>query len=354
MTRIPYLGALLSGLAALAATTSMALAGSAAAQGIPAHSVEASAKTTSDLLAGKFTAYIMPVKGYTGARLVGALPAGRAKTPTLTFDLNGNIIPTTATANPQHYWPDDMGYFGGPVLSSVSQVNVYYDNNSGSEWGSPVTYETSLNTSNMIELLNRYAFQPQSNGHWPVASYYWYFPGGGPGALIYDNQIQSTVQTLAAADISAGRQTTASWSTIYHVFLPPGTDECFTNPAQGCYNPNGSAPGPFAFCAYHSYTQLPSGEYVAYDVQPYAEVSGCEQSGQNVEAQDQANVLGHETAEAISDPIPGDGWYQEWPTGGGEIGDECAFVPNRQNLSGHIYWTQDWYSTARHGCFNVY
>jgi len=339
--------------AVAAATVSFGLAGSAAAQGIAAPAVAPSDKVTSDALAGRFSAYIMPAKGFAGSHLIGQMPAGRAKVPTLTYDLQGNLAPATTLL--QRYYPDDMGYFGGPVLATLSQVNIYWANDNGSIWGSPATFESYLNTSKMIELLNRYAFQAQSNGHWPVASYYWYFPGGGPGALIYDNQVQSEVQALAAADVSAGRQSGASWSTIYHVFLPPGTDECFTNPAQGCYNPDGKAPGPFAFCAYHGYTQLPSGEYVAYDVQPYAEVNGCEQSGTGLEAQDQANVLGHETAEAISDPVPGGGWYAEWPTGGGEIGDECAFVPIKQTLApGHVYYIQDWYSTVHHECDNVY
>jgi hypothetical protein len=341
-----------SALTAAGAIASLAIGGVAAAQGIPATPVEASTAVTSKLVAGQFSAYIMPAKGYTGPRFVGTMPGGRAHVPTLSYDLTGHLAPVTSL---QRYFPDDMAYFGGPVLPSVSQVNVYWANNTGSLWGNPATFEGALNTSNMIELVNRYTFQPQSNGHWPVASYFWYFPGGGPGALVYDNQVQSEVRSLAAADVAAGRQSSASWSAIYHVFLPPGTDECFTNPAQGCYNPDGHAPGPFAFCAYHGYTQLPSGQYVAYDVQPYAEVSGCQQSGTGLEAQDQANVLGHELAEAISDAIPGAGWYQEWPTGDGEIGDECAFEPIKQILGGgQVYYIQDWYSTARHDCDNVY
>jgi hypothetical protein len=351
---IPKLRAVLGGFAVLAATASIALTGSAAAEGIAASAVAPSAKTTSDALAGKFSAYIMPAQGYTGSRLIGQMPAGRAKVPTLTFDLQGNL--TSPPVLLQKYFYGDMGYFGGPVLASLSQVNVFWANDSsGATWGTPSVFESYLNASHMIQLLDRYTFQAQASGHWPVAGYNWYFPGGGPGHLIYDNQIQAEVQALAAADVTAGRQSATSFSAIYHVFLPPGTDECFTNPANGCYNPDGFAPGPFAFCAYHGYTQLPSGEYVTYDVQPYAHVNGCEQSGTGLEAQDQANVLGHETAEAISDAVPGSGWYQEWPTGNGEIGDECAFVPIKQTLAvGHIYYIQDWYSTVHHECSNVY
>jgi hypothetical protein len=354
MYRLNSLSGVLGGLAALAATATVALAGSASAQGIAAPNSAPPDNATSQALAGNAHAYIMPAQGYTGSRLIGSLPAGRSKVPTLTYDLQGNLTSAQPPAGLTHYWPDDMGYYGGPVLATVSQVNVYWANDNGSIWGFPATFEVAYNTSNMIELLNHYTFQAKSNGHWPVASYYWYFPGGGPGSLIYDNQVQAEVQALAANDVTNGRQTGVSWSTIYHVFLPPGTDECFNPASNGCYNPNGLAPGPFAFCAYHGYTRLASGEYVAYDVQPYAEVNGCEQSGQGVEAQDQANVLSHETSEAISDPVPGYGWYSEWPTGGGEIGDECAFVPIKQTLTGKVYYIQDEYATAHHECDNAY
>jgi hypothetical protein len=338
--------------AALAATATIAFGGAAVAESLVAPNVTPSDALTANLKANNFSAYIMPAKGYTGSRFVGTMPTGRAKVPTLTYDLNGNLVsPATIL---QHYYYGDMGYYGGPVMASTTQVNFYFANNTGSIWGNPATYESYLNVSHMIELLDRYTFQAQSNGHWGLSGTSWIYTGSQP-ALLYDNQIQADVQIIAAADVSAGRISSANFSGFYHVFLPPGTDECFTNPAQGCYNPDGHAPGPFAFCAYHSYTRLPSGQYIAYDVQPYANVNGCSQSGTGLEAQDQANVLGHETAEAISDVIPGSGWYSIWPTGGGEIGDECAFEPIKQTLAvGHVYYTQDWYSTVHHQCTNVY
>jgi len=350
--RKPGLGAALWGLAALAATAGIGFAGPAAAGGLVAPTAQVSEKVTADALAGKFSAYIMPAKGYAGSRLVGQMPAGRAKVPTLTYDLSGALVSPGATGL-KSYYPDDMGYYGGPVLANATQVNFYWANNAGSTWGNPATFEADMNTSIMVELLDRYTFTAQSNGHWPVSSTYWYVTSTPP-TLLYDNQIQAEVQYVAAADVAAGRISHANFSGIYHVFLPPGTDECFTTASQGCYNPDGHAPGPFAFCAYHGYTSLPSGQLVAYDVEPYAEVNGCEQSGQYVEAQDQANVLGHEFAETVSDAEPGYGWYAEWPTGGGEIGDECAFVPIKQKLTTATYYIQDWYSTAHHDCNDIY
>jgi hypothetical protein len=342
-------------LATLAASTTVAFGGSVMAQGvIEAPNVEASPTLKAARKAGQFSAYIMPARGHAGSRFVGTMPGRRARVPKLTFDQNGDLAPPPVAPDLQNYFPNDMAYFGGPVLASVSQVNYYFVADDGSLWGFPAKYESDLNKSPMVELLDRYTFQPQSNGHWPVAKYYWRRNRPAP-ALLYDSDIAAEVQTLAAEDVAAGRQASASFSMIYHVFLPPGTDACFDDPANGCYNPDGSAPGPFAFCGYHSYTTLPSGQSVVYDVQPYAHVDGCTQSETSTEAQDQANALGHEFAEEVSDPVPGAGWYQEWPTGNGEIGDECAFVPIKQTLApGHVYYTQDWYSTAHHACSNVY
>jgi hypothetical protein len=352
MLRIACLGALL---AVLAASASVAFGGAVMAQGIIATpDVEASPALKAARAAGQFSAYIMPARGHAGSRFVGTMPGRRAKVPKLTFDRNGELARPPVAPDLQNYFPNDMAYFGGPVLASVSQVNYYFVADDGSLWGFPAKYESDLNKSPMVELLDRYTFQPQSSGHWPVAKYYWRRNRPAP-ALLYDSDIAAEVQTLAAEDVAAGRQSSASFSTVYHVFLPPGTDACFDNPANGCYSPDGSAPGPFAFCGYHSYTTLPSGQSVVYDVEPYANVKGCSQSEASTEVQDQANTLGHEFAEEVSDPIPGAGWYQEWPTGNGEIGDECAFVSIKQTLApGHIYYTQDWYSTAHHACSNVY
>lgn len=351
MFRIACLGAVS---AALAASASIAFGGSVMAQGIAMPNVEASPALKAARKAGQFSAYIMPARGHAGSRFVGTMPGRRAKVPKLIFDRNGDLVAPPIEPTLQDYYPSDMAYFGGPVLARVSQVNYYFISDDGGTWGSPATYESDLNASPMVELLDRYTFQAQSNGHWPVASYYWRRNSAAP-ALLYDSDVVANVQAIAAADVAAGRQSSTSFSMVYHVFLPPGTDACFDNPANGCYNPDGSAPGPFAFCAYHSYTVLPSGQYVVYDVEPYANVAGCSQSGTGTEVHDQADVLGHEFAEEVSDPIPGGGWYQEWPTGGGEIGDECAFVPIKQTLApGRVYYTQNWYSTAHHACSNVY
>jgi hypothetical protein len=337
-------------MSALALVATPALSFAQTASGIAASPTTASPELTSARAAGDFAAVIAPVKGYKGSRFVGKMPkVTLQQTPETRLD-GSPAGPPPPSSTLKKFWPDDMGYFGGPVVASTSQVNVYWANDNGSIWGGPATYEADLNVSTMAEILDQYTFQvvPTVN-KWPVASYWWYFPGGGPGALIYDSQVAAEVQALATADRNAGRQSSFGTNVIYHVFLPPGTDECFNNPANGCYNPDGHAPGPFVFCAYHSYTHLPDGSVVLYSVEPYMSVNGCS-TGKGL-LNDTANVLGHETAEAISDPEPGSAWVGKWPdSSGSEIGDDCSWTIIKQTLNTHTYYTQNWYSNKSHAC----
>jgi len=339
---------LVSVLAAAVAVFGAVQAATAGGTRMPSH-VEVSASLKAQRLSGAFSAKIMPAKGYKGPLFIGTKPNAK-QSFTNSTNLAGGIA--AAPAILQSFFPDDLGYYGGPVVTSAQHVNVWWGEGDGSTWGNPDTYEYYLNLSNMIEVLDRYTGQAKSNGHWPNANNWW--SGGSPGVLLYDSQVAATVQSLATFDRTTYGQP-LNYGTMYHVFLPPGTDECFDNPAYGCYNPDGAAPGPFAFCGYHSYTTLGDGTVVLYSVEPYGSVPGCEGSGSANVANDTNNVLGHEIAETVSDPIPGTGWVGQWADNSGqENGDECAWTIIKQKLDGHTYYTQDWYSDAHHDCTNVY
>jgi len=293
-----------------------------------------------DRMAGKFTAKIMPRAGYHGPLFIGHLPARK-----LVQEAPRN------TNNAHAFYPDDIGYYGGPLVTKAGVVNTYWGESNGTTWGNPATYENDLNKSTMVKMLDYYTGNTyNTNNYYPALGIYWY--GGTVGTLVYDSQVATLVQNEATYDRSKRGQS-LNYSNIYHVFLPPGTDECFDNPANGCYNPDGAAPGPFAFCGYHSYTQLTDGTVVLYTVEPYETVSGC--SAGFGTPNDTANVLGHETAETITDPVPGSGWVGEWPSNSGtEVADICAWVEYTQSLAGGgTFVTQDWYSDKYHACANV-
>ncbi len=62
---------------------------------------------------------------------------------------------------------------------------------------------------------------------------------------------------------------------MYHVFLPPGTDECFDNTYSVCYSPDHLTT--WFFCAYHGFVDFPDIGHVIYSVEPYQNNSGCDE-----------------------------------------------------------------------------
>jgi hypothetical protein len=113
------------------------------------------------------------------------------------------------------------------------------------------------------------------------------------------------------------------YSDIYHVFLPPGQDECFDATFSVCASN--------VFCAYHgSVTFKDNGRHVLYSVEPFTDVPGCQvrpgtPNGQLVDSTN--DVLSHELIETITDP-DGRSWVDVTSGGmlGQEIGDECVFL----------------------------
>ena len=105
--------------------------------------------------------------------------------------------------------------------------------------------------------------------------------------------------------ISAGRFPASNPNLIYFVFLPSGVTV-----TQG-----GSASCK-VFCGYHDAISSD----VFYAVMPFLDCSGCSSNFSTFEAL--TVTASHELCEAITDPVPGQGWYDNQ---NGEIGDICAW-----------------------------
>jgi hypothetical protein len=71
-----------------------------------------------------------------------------------------------------------------------------------------------------------------------------------------------------------------------------------------------------AFCGYHDAID----SEIFYAVMPYPGCSGCTGGLATLDAL--TSTTSHELCEAITDPIPGKGWYDDT---NGEIGDICAW-----------------------------
>jgi len=118
---------------------------------------------------------------------------------------------------------------------------------------------------------------------------------------VQDSAIQQMLQT----QISAGAFPAATPDTLYFVFLPPGV-QVIQGGAASCK----------VFCGYHDAIN----NNIFYAVMPYPGCAGCLGGLADFEAL--TSTTSHELCEAITDPIPGQGWYDD---NNGEIGDICAW-----------------------------
>jgi hypothetical protein len=116
-----------------------------------------------------------------------------------------------------------------------------------------------------------------------------------------DGAIQRVLQQLIVAETLPPPDS----NTLYFLYLPPNV-AVVQGGSRSCQ----------AFCGYHN----DIGGTVFYGVMPYPGCAGCAGGLSVVDAL--TSTSSHELCEAITDPIPGTGWYDELQ---GEIGDICAW-----------------------------
>jgi hypothetical protein len=135
--------------------------------------------------------------------------------------------------------------------------------------------------------------------------------GPDPAARVSDDDIRAMLtQRLADGELPP-------WdaNTLYVVYLPQGTSV-----------EQGGALSCRVFCGYHDAIVDQGGNPSAYyAVLPYPGCAGCAQGtdGMQLSPFDALTATtSHEVAEAVTDPVPGTGWYDDQ---NGEIGDICAW-----------------------------
>jgi hypothetical protein len=124
---------------------------------------------------------------------------------------------------------------------------------------------------------------------------------GSPGTSVTDSAIQTFLEQQIAKRVAP--KVTAN--TLYFIFVPPGV-RVVMGGAASCQ----------AFCGYHNAI----GRKTFYAVMPYPGCSGC--TGSLTPFESLTSTSSHELCEAITDPIPGAGWYDDIY---GEIGDICGW-----------------------------
>jgi len=144
-----------------------------------------------------------------------------------------------------------------------------------------------------------------------------------PPGSISDGDLQQLIQQEISSDAAVPQPTGSS---LYYVFLPPGVTVGLDG-GSSCTT----------FCGYHSEVD----SRLFYAVMPYPDCSGC--SGGLAVVDALTSTTSHELCEAITDPIAGQGWYDDV---NGEIGDICPW--QTRQLGG--YTVQLEWSNQAGGC----
>lgn len=197
-----------------------------------------------------------------------------------------------------------LTYRNGPLLTAVQVFTVFW----GSAWQQPPNSDLlkQINeffdyilTSQLLDQLGEYSVPGQDIVHGSrIGTTVLTSPD--PSGSVQDSAIQQMLQQEIAGTLPATNP-----NTLYFVFLPDGVQV-----VQG-----GSASCQ-AFCGYHD----SFGNNVFYAVMPFPGCSGCTGGLAVIDAL--TSTTSHELCEAITDPIPGQGWYDD---NNGEIGDICAW-----------------------------
>jgi hypothetical protein len=198
-----------------------------------------------------------------------------------------------------------LTYRRGPLLTSVQVFTIFW----GAKWNKPpqngVAQQVNqffdfILASALIDQLGEYSVPGKTIGHGALIGTIT-LAAPGPKKRMSDSTIQKFIQQ----QITARKFPAATSNTLYFVFLQPGV-----NVTQG-----GGASCK-VFCGYHEAI----GSSVFYAVMPYPGCSGCLGGLSSFNAL--TSTTSHELCEAITDPIPGQGWYDD---NNGEIGDICSW-----------------------------
>jgi len=265
-------------------------------------------------------------------------------------DRTRSPVAASAVGPPTLNSPLDLTYFGGPLVTSATSWNVYVNcaTTPAECWGSgslsPATFLRDLNRSQFIRINNEF-IGSDAFDHFPVSQ----LSTKATFAASATGTPTATLPDLFAVLFSAVDFTKASgYTSIYHLFLPQGTDVCIDE--KTCYSPDNL--DTFVFCAFHGSLDFDAQTHVLFTVEPFQNVFGCVIPGQaphgTIDAT--ASALSHEFFETMMDPDL-DAWFNFLT--GEEGSDMCATFGSNVQLRRHEYFIQSEYSNRAHACTNA-
>ena len=222
-----------------------------------------------------------------------------------------------------------LTYRGGPLLTGVQAVGVFW----GAAWQQPPQAAVAQQLKQFLKFVVASAYLDQlaeyGTAHQKIGR------GSFAASVTITDEVVSKQVTDAAIQQMLQQHVTAkalpplpapTANTLYIVFLPPGVTVVSGN-ERSCQ----------VFCGYHDRSN--GGLY--YAVLPSPDCAGCLGGLQAIAAL--TSVCSHELAEAVTDPVPGTGWYDD---ANGEIGDICAW----QNKQLGAYTVQLLWSNRANAC----
>ncbi len=214
-----------------------------------------------------------------------------------------------------------LTYRNGPLLSAVKVYTVFWGNYWHQAAGNTLlnninSFFDFILTSPLIDQLAEYSAPNYSIGH-----------GKRIGTItlttpaIRHGVTDTAVQHMLKQEISSNSAfPQPDFNTLYFVYLPPGIPVT-QGGSRSCQ----------AFCGYHNDIN----SQIFYATMPYPSCSGCTGNLGVLDAL--TSTSSHELCEAITDPIPGTGWYDDH---NGEIGDICAWKTKKLgNYTVQLEWS---------------
>ncbi len=205
--------------------------------------------------------------------------------------------------------PPNLTFRNGSLLSAVEVFVIFW----GSAWAnapqsgiaqSLTQFFPFILTSPLMDQMAEYSVPGTAIGH---GSYLGQATITTPALRhsITDKAIQKMLQQEIATNAAIPKPNP---NLLYFVYLQPGVSVV-----------QGGSRSCTAFCGYHD-TIAGTNPPVYYAAMPYPNCQGCLGGLAPLDAL--TSTSSHEMCEAITDPVPGQGWYDD---NHGEIGDICAW-----------------------------